>query len=1264
LSLVFLLTKKNPPVQVREEKQVNLCQRITGLKRISSPFIFLYAALLFLVGAAVLQVGGQPNSPERNAGRDLGLVTRKTNELIQRAQADINRIQRLLHHDSLSFSALHNKTQVPCFVYRGGQLVYWTNHTIAPELDSAITESGIFSTEHRFGKFIIIRQPLPSNYSVQAVIPLETNYGVQNAYLASGLNARIFNTSEVKLSLDHSASPYAVYSDDGTFLFNMQLEEPLVATFRDKVTMILLVTGIVFFVGFLILLSRLYHKDGLYGRGVAVLILPLFLLRAGLLYFDFPYNIIPLEVFDPKYFASSVWSPSVGDLVLNAMLTLAVAWGAFFLFRKYELIRHLEKWSPTRQAVLKGAVVIGFYLLLLLLFRTYYSIFSNSPLGMDITQNIHFSVFRLLLYGAVLLYTFSLLFATYLFVQTFYALQRMRMQYLLYGVLLLIGLSIIFWNYTDLTNNFLLLTLSLAFFLAITVVDLRKSIESVSYKAYLFIFILFGISAVVGSLAMYRHYLFQLQTFKQKYATNILHENDVVGEFLLMDAADKIKADPALKSKLAGPFVNEEFVKQKILRYYLKEYFDKYETKVKVFDSAGQMVGLVDSTFTLKDYQDRHLQRAMPTDQSGLFLIHSGTRFQSRKYVKMIPIQTGPSQHCTILLELELKRMTPYSVVPELLQDQRYSQPYIGREVSYGIFGQEGLEYAEGDFDYTNEFDPNVLRTSSIYQDGLTVDGTHHFAARSNNGRVLLVTTPRYPVKNLLSNFSFLFLIHTGALILFMVSSVLLTGKRFLNVRTNFSTKIQIFLNFGILIPLILVCVATVSLVTTSYKRDLEKNYQTQGRSIQENLLNFAVTLRAETPREQLAQTVSTLAKFSETDINLYDSRGKLVTTSQPLIFEAGLLSRLINPQAVVAIAENRAPQMLVTEQAGSLRFNSLYLPLRTAEEGQLAGYIGLPFFDSERDLNEKLIELITTVMNIFTIMFIIFMVLTFVAARALTVPLKLITEKLKRTTLTGKNEMLAYTSADEIGLLVNEYNQMLLKLEQSKQELAIREKEAAWREMARQVAHEIKNPLTPMKLSMQYLQRAIAEKRDNVEEMANKISGTIITQIDILSDIATSFSNFTALPELKPEPVDLALVLKRTTDLHQEPSLRTIVLQVPEGEWVVIADENLMFRTFNNLIINALQAIPGDRRPRIEVTLQPEGYREVLISISDNGTGIPEDIHKKVFVPNFSTKYAGSGIGLAVARKGIESAGGSIWFETKEKEGTTFYIKLPLARE
>ncbi|UOQ79087.1 HAMP domain-containing histidine kinase [Hymenobacter sp. 5516J-16] len=205
------------------------------------------------------------------------------------------------------------------------------------------------------------------------------------------------------------------------------------------------------------------------------------------------------------------------------------------------------------------------------------------------------------------------------------------------------------------------------------------------------------------------------------------------------------------------------------------------------------------------------------------------------------------------------------------------------------------------------------------------------------------------------------------------------------------------------------------------------------------------------------------------------------------------------------------------------------------------------------------------------------------------------------------------------------------------------------------------------MKLSLQFLQRAIQDQRPNLDELMNKVSQTLITQIDVLTDIATSFSNFTNLPAMRPERLDVAPILRRCVGLHQGGAAGTgIRLTLPEdadtGRYVVYADESLLVRTFNNLLINALQAIPPDRRPEVEAQLQAQPNNRIRICIQDNGTGIPADVQDKVFVPNFTTKEKGSGIGLAVARRGIESAGGTIWFETKEGAGTLFCIELPLA--
>jgi nitrogen fixation/metabolism regulation signal transduction histidine kinase len=255
-------------------------------------------------------------------------------------------------------------------------------------------------------------------------------------------------------------------------------------------------------------------------------------------------------------------------------------------------------------------------------------------------------------------------------------------------------------------------------------------------------------------------------------------------------------------------------------------------------------------------------------------------------------------------------------------------------------------------------------------------------------------------------------------------------------------------------------------------------------------------------------------------------------------------------------------------------------------------------------------------------------------------------------------NEKIEYSQKDEIGQLVHEYNRMVDELAESASRLAQSERESAWREMARQVAHEIKNPLTPMKLSVQHLQRTLKESADKA--MIDRITETLIQQIDSLSNIATAFSNFAKMPEAQPTRVDLKQVIEQVIDLYDDEG--NIFLNADENDYPVFADRDQLSGVFSNLLKNAFQSVPGERRPRIEIFLRREGGR-IITEIADNGSGIPEDQKDKIFIPNFTTKSSGMGLGLAIARNVVEEAQGTIWFSTHYGHGSSFFVSLPDAR-
>lgn len=1222
------------------------------------PYLPLVAAVICFAAAALLNL--YIYFSQSSADKNVSFVTDNVRKMLNTAEQDAVVVKSYLSADTVLFTMLLHKTQYPCFIFQNERPVFWSDHTTAIGFDTFTLKEKFNVVESRYGKYLV-RKETYRNYTILLYLPLEVNFGINNNYLQSGLNKHLFGSMQARILTDVH-SPYPKFrAPDGTYLFSLEQVVETDVRRSSQAAIAIITLGIGFLVYCLVLISRSYLRRGAYVPGLVILVVPLFGLRLVLLYFNFPFSVLELDAFDPKLYAASFWSPSIGDLLLNAVLLTVLTFNLAYIFKRMKLTARLSELGQTGRVLVKTGCVAVFYLVLYGLHFFYLNSFTDSVLVLDVSQSLEFSFYKFLLFTAFILHTAIFFVLVYVLTRIFHAVQPDTTAPFWYYLLAGSGAVGVLLGAVSNEADLILFGLSLLFFLAVIFVRFRRDISTNPYQSYLFIFWIIGMSSVAGSLAMYEHYQHLLLTNKQKFASGILLDNDLQGEYLLKDISRQVQADPSIRNKFVlGPFGDFDFVTQKIERYYLRDYFDKYEVAIRLFDANGAALNETNADLTLPKYENSFLANAVSTEHAGLFLVRETEKQNSRKYVQLIPLQAGSQTIATIVLELDLKKLTPYSVIPELLVDQKFFQPLYNRDFSYAFYQNQKLSYHEGDYDYAKLFFTNLLTNPELMTDGVQARGYHHLGFPTKDGKVLVVTTARYSLRDVCANFSALFLIHTICLLGYMLLFLLVRVRYIREFRTNFSTKIQLYLNFGILIPLVVISIATAGLVTNSYRKDLENTYHERGKLIQENFLTVVDWQGDRSGNDRLADQVKQLADLSESDINFYDSRGRLLSSSQPLIFEAGLLSKFVNPEAYAALAENQARTVLLKEQAGNITFNALYLPLRAnGPQSSISGFIGLPFFDSEKELDSNLIELFTTIMNIFTSMFIVFLVLTFVASRALTVPLKLVTQKLKQTTLTGQNEMLDYHSADEIGLLVSEYNNMLLKLEESKKELATREKEAAWREMARQVAHEIKNPLTPMKLSLQYLQKAIAEKRENTETLISKISGTLITQINTLSDIATSFSNFTALPELKPEPIDMAILLRQCAELHQDAQHR-IQVDIPDGDYEVLADKSLMVRTFNNLLINALQAVPAGRKPCIRVVLQKTPANHVLISVQDNGSGIPAEIRHKVFIPNFSTKFSGSGIGLAVAKRGIESAGGRIWFETTEDQGTTFFIQLP----
>ena len=425
------------------------------------------------------------------------------------------------------------------------------------------------------------------------------------------------------------------------------------------------------------------------------------------------------------------------------------------------------------------------------------------------------------------------------------------------------------------------------------------------------------------------------------------------------------------------------------------------------------------------------------------------------------------------------------------------------------------------------------------------------------------------------------------------------------------------------------------------------------GETIQGNIFSYNF-LNVASPRENM---ITNLAKIHGLDINLYSLSGDLQTSSLPLPYSKGIISTKMNPLAFYHLNNGKEIQYFQKEKIGTLDFISGYIPV-TDSSGKDVAYLNIPNYISQTKIKEEISNFLITIINLNAFIFLIAGIVALIITNRITNSFSFISDKMKKINLGKTNELLVWNRNDEIGALVNEYNKMLLKLDESAAALAKSERESAWQEMAKQVAHEIKNPLTPMKLSMQFLQKSIESGAPNIKELGARVSATLVEQIDHLSQIAGEFSRFATIEKATPEVFNINEALLSIKQLYSTDDKTDFTWKLHHDKILINADKTHINRILTNLILNGIQAVQENIKPHIiiEETITES---EVKIKISDNGTGISDEIKPKIFMPNFTTKSSGTGLGLAMCKRMAEQAGGDLRYDTSEN-GTSFYLTLP----
>ncbi|MBI3003879.1 MAG: HAMP domain-containing protein [Ignavibacteriales bacterium] len=383
--------------------------------------------------------------------------------------------------------------------------------------------------------------------------------------------------------------------------------------------------------------------------------------------------------------------------------------------------------------------------------------------------------------------------------------------------------------------------------------------------------------------------------------------------------------------------------------------------------------------------------------------------------------------------------------------------------------------------------------------------------------------------------------------------------------------------------------------------------------------------------------------------------RSALQSSSRPELYQSAILdSRL--PGRVFANALLLEKDFYVeTETIGRVRYAVGYKPLLFHE--RFLGVLSIPALYRQKEIDEELAQRNAFVFGSYAFAFGLILLTGIVLANRLSRPIRELTNAAAEVGRGNLDIKLRPFSSDEIGELTKTFNTMVQELQRSREELKRAERETAWKEMAKQVAHEIRNPLTPMKLSVQHLRQAFKDKARDREAILQEVAKTIIEQIDTLSRIASEFSNFGRMPERRFERIDVRKLLQESVSLFKDVRGIEFRTKFPDTPIHIVADGDELRRVFVNLLRNSVQAMKKGGLITVETHLNG---RECVVRMADTGAGIPPEIQQKVFEPNFSTKTGGMGLGLAISEKTIKDLGGTISFTSEVGKGTTFEIILP----
>ncbi len=477
------------------------------------------------------------------------------------------------------------------------------------------------------------------------------------------------------------------------------------------------------------------------------------------------------------------------------------------------------------------------------------------------------------------------------------------------------------------------------------------------------------------------------------------------------------------------------------------------------------------------------------------------------------------------------------------------------------------------------------------------------------------------------------------------------------------SLRIRIFLSMIVLIIVASILLASISIIQFKNEAKIyhQERLDRKEDAIKENinyvLSNTTYPLSQKNLSLIFKDKIHELSDIHNLEINIYSLDGTLLKSSKSK-FSIDAIARPV-PKYILKLVQSSIEKRYVDIKNVNGKKNRSSFSLIKDDKFKPLGILNLPYVEDDDYYQTELQNFLIRLAQVYSFMLLVAFAVAYFLSSYITKSLKTISDKLSETSLNQKNEKIVLeANSKEINLLIKAYNAMIDKLEESAMKLAQSEREEAWREMAKQVAHEIKNPLTPMRLTVQSFQRKFDADDPNLKQKINDYSETLIQQIDTMSSVASAFSNFASMPAQQNETLNVVDVVELTMDIFNEEYVR---FNAEESEIISKIDRTQLIRIITNLVKNAIQSIPENQETKLVFVIIKRELNQVIITVTDNGIGIASEDFNRIFEPKFTTKSSGMGLGLSIIKNIIENYNGSINFESNEGKGTTFTVSLPI---